>query len=131
MNKSGLADSPFFAAPPQKVEAARAQQALSSPTETKAIEIQPSQEGIQGEEKRTSERSNGRNNERTDIRIEGRHKIRHTFDIFEDQLHALQRMQLEAVQAGKTKPKLGDMVQQALDAFLKIGEKPTSRDVQE
>jgi hypothetical protein len=40
-------------------------------------------------------------------------------------------MQLEAVQVGKSKPKLGDMVQQALDAFLKIGEKPTSRDVQE
>ena len=69
--------------------------------------------------KRTSERSNERNNEPTNVGFQKREKIRHTFDIYADQLRALQTLQLEAVQAGKRKPKLGDMVQQALDAFIK------------
>ena len=74
-------------------------------------------------QKRTSERSNERTNETTNVRtndgFQKREKIRHTFDIYADQLRALQTLQLEAVQAGKRKPKLGDMVQQALDTFIK------------
>jgi len=69
--------------------------------------------------KRTSERSNLRTNERTKIDQNLREKIRHTFDIYADQLRAMQLLQLEAVRAGKRKPKLGDMVQEALDTFLK------------
>ena len=59
-----------------------------------------------------------RSSERTDEREEKRVKTRHAFDIFEDQLLSLHRLQLESVQAGKKKPKLGDMVQKALDDYL-------------
>lgn len=72
--------------------------------------------------KRTYERSNVRPNvrpdERTYEKTTKRVKIRHAFDIFEDQLFALQARQLKAVQRGKKKPKMGDMVQQAIELFL-------------
>jgi len=73
---------------------------------------------------RTSERTNGRNADRI--------KIRHAFDIFEDQLRELHTRQLEAVRAGKKKPGLGEMVQHALDEYIenkqqmKLEEKRTS-----
>ena len=54
--------------------------------------------------------TNGRTFQRT--------KIRHTFDIFADQIQALHQLQLEYIQAGGLKPKLGDMIQEALDDFL-------------
>ncbi len=73
------------------------------------------------EQKRTNDLSYGRTNERTDVRTEikpKRQKIRHAFDIFRDQLYSLQMKQLEAVQKGKRKPKLGKMVQEAIDLYL-------------
>jgi len=62
---------------------------------------------------RTSERPNVRSNERF--------KIRHTFDIFKDQLQELHSMQLKFVQSGGKKPKLGEMVQEALDLYFEVG----------
>ena len=44
---------------------------------------------------------------------------RRTFDVYDDQYRDLQVIQLEAVRDGKKKPKLGVMVQQALDAYIK------------
>ncbi|WP_420628636.1 hypothetical protein [Candidatus Leptofilum sp.] len=77
-------------------------------------------------EKRTFERSNEPTNDRTTEQIEknnseqlARRKVRHTFDIYEDQLQALHTLQLKAVQQGKRKPKLGTMVQEAIDSYLK------------
>lgn len=67
---------------------------------------------------RTDDRTNVRTSESTNVRKEKRVKIRHAFDIFEDQLRALHTLQLKAVQAGRTKPKLGEMVQKAIDMFL-------------
>ena len=70
--------------------------------------------------------------ERTNVRNADRVKIRHAFDIFEDQLRELHTRQLEAVRAGKKKPSLGEMVQQALDKYIeneqqrKLEEKRTS-----
>lgn len=58
----------------------------------------------------TNHSTNGRTFQRT--------KIRHTFDIFADQLQALHQHQLECIQAGGQKPKLGDMIQEALDDYL-------------
>lgn len=57
-----------------------------------------------------SERSNERTLERT--------KIRHTFDIFKDQLDSLYSLQLGAIRDHKTKQTLGDMVQAALDLYI-------------
>lgn len=50
-----------------------------------------------------------------------RRKTRQSFDIFEDQYDALRKLQIaEAEQAGRPHGrKLGDMVQEALDAFIK------------
>lgn len=62
--------------------------------------------------------SDGRTNERTNVQKPIRRIIRHAFDIYSDQLYALQAIQLEAVQDGKKKPKLGTMVQRALDLYL-------------
>lgn len=45
--------------------------------------------------------------------------IRHTFDIFQDQLVNLKRLQIEAMQQKRRKRKLGQMVQQALDQYIK------------
>jgi len=69
-----------------------------------------------------NERSNVPTNERTNEASEDqefvRVKIRHTFDIYEDQLRELQAQQLEAVQSGNRKPKLGAMVQEAIEDYL-------------
>ena len=54
----------------------------------------------------------------TNERAQQRTKIRHTFDIFTDQLQGLHQVQLEILQAEIKKPKLGDMVQEALDDYL-------------
>src|SRR5690242_13593770 len=66
-------------------------------------------------------RTNVRTDERPVIKLK-RQKIRHAFDIYEDQLFALQMRQLEAVQRSKRKPKLGKMVQEAIDLYLKQAE---------
>lgn len=49
-----------------------------------------------------------------------RRKTRQSFDIFADQYEALKKLQLAEAEraAGKTIRKLGDMVQEALDAFI-------------
>ena len=41
-----------------------------------------------------------------------------SFDIFKDQQTALEKLQLAAVDAGHKKPKLGDMVQEAIDLYV-------------
>lgn len=64
--------------------------------------------------KRTNEPTLERSNERTEQRI----KIRHTFDIFKDQLVSLHSLQLKTIQEKNYKPKLGDMIQEALDAYI-------------
>ena len=69
-----------------------------------------------------SERSNVRTNERSDERTnvrKPRQIIRHTFDIYQDQLVALKALQFKAVQVGNNKVTLGDMVQEAIDLWLK------------
>lgn len=70
--------------------------------------------GIDRSDERTSEVSD----ERTNVRQADRRQIRHAFDIYEDQLLSLQELQLKAVQSGKRKPRLGRMVEKALDLLL-------------
>lgn len=73
------------------------------------------------DQKRTFERSNERTLVRTTVRStkQNREKIRHTFDIYRDQLVELQGIQFEKVKAGKKKPKLGKMVSDGIDLYLK------------
>jgi hypothetical protein len=48
-----------------------------------------------------------------------RRKVRHSFDIFEDQMSALENLQLAIANQEGTKPPLGDMVQEAIDLYTK------------
>ncbi|MCK5123514.1 MAG: hypothetical protein KAQ87_05220 [Candidatus Pacebacteria bacterium] len=80
---------------------------------------------------RTNETISERTNERTvkDIVSENsyvvivpteRVKIRHSFDIFEDQKTALDKIQMALKDSGqKRKPVLGEMVQEAIDLYVK------------
>ena len=100
-----LADSPFFEKP-------------NTPLPQAQIEENQDQKRTN---KRTFERPNERSNERSSVKPpkRKREKIRHTFDIYRDQLVALQMLQLEKFQAGKKKPKLGKMVAEGIDLFIK------------
>lgn len=92
----------------------------------------------QGEE-RTDVRTNERTKQPTNVRPKGgkaprqplsgdsytieipieRKKTRHSFDIFEDQKTALNKIQMAAVDAGdKKKPVLGEMIQEAIDDYI-------------
>ena len=64
--------------------------------------------------KRSFQRSNVPTDEPTEPRV----IIRHTFDIYDDQLRELHSIQLKAVQSGKKKPKIGAMVRKAIDEFF-------------
>lgn len=63
---------------------------------------------------RSSERTNGRTNERTVDRI----IVRHSFDIGQDQLLALAEIQMQRFNETGKKPKLGPLVQEALDQYI-------------
>jgi len=78
----------------------------------------PSSNTIYETSENGSEQSNERTVERSSERRAARKVIRHTFDIYADQLTALQGIQLKSVQNGRKKPTLGDMVQKALDLYL-------------
>lgn len=71
----------------------------------------------------TNERPNEQTNERSVYLIEipiKRRKIRNSFDIFEDQMAALNKIQLAAMDSGdKKKPALGNIIQTALDNHIK------------
>jgi hypothetical protein len=79
-----------------------------------SIEAKNERTTIRTNEQR-NERSNGQKNEAVLERL----VIRHTFDIFEDQLVDLKRLQIEAMQQRRRKRKLGQMVQLALDQYIK------------
>ena len=100
-----LASSPFFEKPS---------------TPLSQVQTEENQDQKRSNE-RTLERPNERSNERSIERKvkRKREKIRHTFDIYRDQLVALQMIQLEKFQAGKKKPKLGKMVAEGIDLFIK------------
>lgn len=46
-------------------------------------------------------------------------KTRHSYDIFIDQKNALNKIQLAMADTGKGKPSLGDMIQEAIDSYIK------------
>jgi len=136
MKKSGLADSPFFA-PPQsqnkvptplspEPEKLMIEKDISTIPHSPSLEqTDKSQTQAQIEENQYQKRSNDRTFERPNERPmertfkQKREKIRHTFDIYKDQLISLQMIQLVKVQAGKKKPKLGKMVAEGIDLFIK------------
>lgn len=63
----------------------------------------------------TKERINERTNEVSNVK---RQKIRHTFDIYADQLLSLKEIQLRRARVFEEVYRLGDLVQEALDGFI-------------
>jgi len=74
----------------------------------------------------TTRRSNGRTNERMNERANERQRVRHSFDIWQDQLLGLTEIQAERFSRNGRKPKLGDLVQEALDAYITKERKRTN-----
>jgi len=68
--------------------------------------------------KRTNERTDGRTDERTIARTIERATVRHSFDIYRDQLIALGEIQMDIFKRTGKKPKLGPLVQDALDRYI-------------
>ena len=57
-------------------------------------------------------------NDRTIERSNDRLRVRHSFDIWQDQLLALTEIQTRLFLETRRKPKLGELVQAALDAYI-------------
>jgi len=98
----------------------RKTQSPSSPSQRKGEQDTESESISESEPtfKRRNEPTNVRSNERTNETEKERKVIRHTFDIYADQLASLHFLQLSAVRSKMKKPKLGIMVQEALDMYL-------------
>jgi hypothetical protein len=79
----------------------------------------PTEAGNERMNKRTNELKTERSTVQKDDETFQRLVIRHTFDIFQDQLVDLKLLQIEAMQQKRRKRKLGQMVQQALDQYIK------------
>lgn len=67
---------------------------------------------------RTFDRSDERSNERP--------KTRHSFDVFSDQIKALTAIQSQIFNRTGKKPKLGELVQQALDDYIRTHDDRTN-----
>jgi hypothetical protein len=65
-----------------------------------------------------NERTFERTNETTNERLNDRTKIRHSFDVFRDQLLSLTEIQAAVFRQTGQKPKIGELVQQAIDEFI-------------
>jgi hypothetical protein len=52
--------------------------------------------------------------------------VRHSFDIWQDQLLGLSEIQAERFSQSGRKPKLGELVQEALDAYIATERKRTN-----
>lgn len=88
-----------------------------SPISKKTIE--PNNESTnERKNESTGQRIYEQPNERTNGRFKGRRKIRHTFDIFADQLMSLREITLEEERFTGDRVLLGDLAQQALDMFI-------------
>lgn len=98
--KSGLADSPFFVSPI----------AVSPKAETQA-------EANERTSVRTPERSNTRTGERVNARTSERKIIRHSFQIYQDQLEQMRKLVAMKAMAGE-KYQLADIAKIALDDYL-------------
>ena len=62
----------------------------------------------------------------TNERTTERNRVRHSFDVWQDQLLGLSEIQAERFSRSGRKPKLGDLVQEALDAYIAKERKRTN-----
>lgn len=101
-------------------------------------EVEQELERVEQQDERTEQLTKKRTDERLNERINGegietftpasaqgeRRTVRHSFDIYADQLQALGRIQLARWSASGKKPKMGTLVQEALDTYIRAQDKP-------
>lgn len=90
----------------------------AEPNTSPRAERMPSTSRLSSRSRRTNERSNERTVERT--------RVRHSFDIWQDQLLGLSEIQADRFSQSGKKPKLGELVQEALDAYIAKERKRTN-----
>ncbi len=87
-----------------------------------ASEVQAERDVLErGEAEPAETEQNGVTNERSNERTNGqaeRRVIRHSFDIYHDQLMQLGEIQMRLYREAGKKPKLGQLVQDALDHYI-------------
>ena len=103
----------------EKTHATKAQKSVGSrPTVSPKTRL-----SLESKDRLPSQRSNERSNEesgrQTIERESERTKVRHSFDVFRDQLLDLGDIQQALARVQGTKPRLGDLVQEALDNYIK------------
>jgi hypothetical protein len=79
------------------------------------VEVEPKTERPSS---RTTGRTNERSTDRTTGRPDDRVRIRHSFDVYQDQLVALGDIQIAAFRRSGRKPPIGELVQAALDEYI-------------
>jgi hypothetical protein len=84
---------------------------IAEPEET----VEPSNARTDG---RTDEASNGQTTKLVTEPAAERVRVRHSFDVYHDQLFSLTAIQTALFSKTGKKPKLGDLVQEALDAYI-------------
>lgn len=100
---SELADSPFFREAHERQE--KSGKAVSSKKRSASRETKK-----EPSKKRSTVATVEKTNERT--------KVRHTFDIFSDQLMSLKKIQLEREEMFGKRYRIGDLAQEALDMLI-------------
>jgi hypothetical protein len=82
----------------------------------KPVDMLDTEQGQQAA--RTNERSSEQTNKRTSERKNERMRVRHSFDIFQDQLLSLKEIAINRQKVDGERVLLGDLVQEALDKFI-------------
>ena len=80
---------------------------------------------------RSSEHPNERSSEQMNERTEERRRVRHSFDVFADQLVALGDLQQAQVKRTGRKPTIGELAQEALDLYLTRANDQTNKRTEE
>ena len=68
-----------------------------------------------------------RRDEPSTVRTNERTKVRHSFDIYQDQLLSLAEIQASIFRKTRRKPKIGELVQEAIDHYIGNMERTTVR----
>ncbi len=108
--------------PPVSPEPVQANETRPAPElkvrKTRARVVVRSTEERKGKDEGINERTSEPTNERTNVKPVRRTKIRHTFDIFADQLLSLREIALDQEKIYGERVLLGDLAQQALDMLI-------------
>lgn len=108
--------SPSLRETPQKMEGESTKQTDEQSNDSRtSLALNPPSPPKEETKERINERSLERTDEPYNVK---RQKIRHTFDIYADQLLSLKEIQLQRARGLEKVYRLGDLVQEALEAFI-------------